>query len=637
MIKYYQVFISSVSNGFKEIRTKIIDKMLKQNKFFPIAMELMVSESSTLEMLYNYMKSSDICILLLGDDIGSKIGNALDNISNPDILKAIEIYKTNNNLDDAHKITYTEFEYACAQYLNVAVIPFVKNSVIESCELKTANESLLRFYNTVREKAAYNVWINEPAPDEVVTSLNRHIDLHPELSGWIKENESEIFKSATDAGIVDISLDGFLSRKKLKHWLSDANELKLCYTTGRAFVLNNSDILADFVANGGTIKLLCCKPKSQSMVDIQIIEEKVFGNRENIHNELSDVFNEFKNIYNLAKTKHKYNNYNKIGTIQIGFLSTLLRSSFLIIENYTNEIKKGWFTITLPPAKSRETISFEIISNQNSKIQNNLLNRSYTHFEYVWKHSTNSGNIINIATTNEITKENNNAIMTDDTIAYWKLKEKSAIVNMRKRKRNNNILIEVAAQHPLVDGVYPNEEFLSRLDSSINLYNEKTNQGFNVKIYVPGSIHLDSHGIADEISLSEAGKKYLIENGIPDNDIYGDEKNSLYDKIRYHKGVYNSADECFIASNIFFDEINNFGQLYSICSPNQLMRKTLFYIEFGIIPKIITVPSSDMFHNFFHELFISIPYVLNEDHDYQSKISKEAIRTRKERLPGYIF
>ncbi|MBQ9769687.1 MAG: hypothetical protein IJW27_05730 [Clostridia bacterium] len=140
---------------------------------------------------------------------------------------------------------------------------------------------------------------------------------------------------------------------------------------------------------------------------------------------------------------------------------------------------------------------------------------------------------------------------------------------MRRRKRNKNILIEVAAQHPLKDGLYPDEEFTARLDRAIELYKEKT------------------------------------------------------------------ADECFIASKIFFTEEESFGQLYSVCSPNQLMRKNLFYMEFGIIPMIITVPTANMFHNFLKELLGNVPYIISEDHNYQGETSKEAIRTRRERLPDY--
>lgn len=632
MLKYYQVFISSVSKDFAEIRNEIITKMLKQNKFFPIAMEFMISESSTFDMLYNYIKSSDMCVLLLGDKIGSKLGKAKENITNTDVLKALYVYKEKQGLEDIGEMTYTEVEYALAQHLGIAVIPFVKDSVVNACENNSKNNDLFRFYSAVRAKSGYTTYTDKPASDEIVTALNRHIDTHPDLSGWIKEKDSAIFKSTINAGIIDVYLDGFLSREKLKCWLYDAKELKLCYTTGRAFVLTNSDLLAEFISKGGVIKLLCCKPESKSMYDIQRIEEKVYGSRKQIHKEFFDVYNEFKNIYNIARLNAN-NEKETLGKIQIGFLSTLLRSSFLICDSNSEHNQKGWFTITLPPAKSRETVSFEIVATEKSPLKNNLLNRCSTYFEYAWNYAIENNEIISIDNTTKITFDNTKADTPD--YSYWYKKDEIAKANIKKRKRKKNILIEVAAQHPLKDGLYPAKEFSDRLDYAIKLYEKYIGLGFGVKIFVPGSVHLDFDGVADEVSLSKAGCTYLEDNGIPQESILGEEYNSLYDEQRNHKGVYNTADECYIASKIFFDEKNDFCKLFSVCSPNQLMKKTLFYTEFGIMPYVFTVPTTNMYHNFFHELLVSVPYILNEDSDYQGENSKEAIRTRCERLPGY--
>ncbi len=633
MLKYYQVFISSASKGFSDIRSNIITKMLKQNKFFPIAMEHMAAESSTFDMLYSYMESSDMCLLLLGDEIGTKLKGATQNITSQSVWNALNAYKEKYQIDDIGEMTYTEVEYAFAQYLNIGVIPFVKKSVVSACEGPDPDKDLLRFYNAISSKGAYNTFITAPEPDDVVTALNRHILIHPELMGWIKEKDSAIFKSTISAGIIDVSLDGFLSREKLKGWLTTASELKLCYTTGRAFILSNSDLLVEFILNGGNIKLLCCKPKSQSLYDIQNIEEKIYGNREQIHAEFFDVYNELKNVYNRAKKISEAGKNKPLGKIQIGFLSTLLRSSFLICENTVEGTQNGWFTITLPPAKSKETVSFEFVSADNTLCENNLLSRSNTYFEYAWNYAIENNDLLDIETTANIGFEAKKEVAAD--LDYWYEKEKIAKANMKKRKRKKNILIEVAAQHPLEDGLYPGAEFSKRLDFAIGLYDEYRGLGFGVKIFVPGSVHLDFDGVADEVSLSKAGCTYLEEKGIPTENILGEHYNSLYDDRRNHKGVYNTADECYVASKIFFEEENDFCQLFSVCSPNQLMRKTLFYAEFGIVPQVFTVPSTNLYHNFFHELLVSVPYILEEDHDYQGPNSKEAIRTRRERLPGY--
>lgn len=629
MLKYYQVFISSPSKGFNVSRNKIISEIIKQDRYFPIAMEFMTADGSTFEMLYSYMRSADVCVLILGDDAGTRIGDAVKYLTNPDMIAAVEQYAQRNKLENLEEITYTEFEYAVAQYLNVEVLAFVKESAIERCETGTADKALCRFYNSLRSKVGYNKWTDEPDSLQIINSLNRYVNLHSNLPGWIREKDSSIFKSASAVGIKNISLDGFLSREKLKCWLDEAKQLKLCYTTGRAFVVTNDDLLAEYVSNGGSIQILCCKPHSEALNDVERIEEFVYGDRATIHEEFFTVYRELKNIYNRAKQLNKGKDGVALGKIEIGFLSTLLRSSFLIVENDKN--KSGWFTITLPPAKSRETVSFEIVSGEEQDRTNNLIDRSIIYFEYVWENALSRNDVIDICG-DEINIYEPKGQSKND---YWLEKEKTAKGNIRKRKRNNSILIEVAAQHPLIDGLYPNEEFVARLDCAIKLFKEKTAEGYNVDIYVPGSVHLDFDGVADYCSLSEAGCKYLEDKGIPKTNLLGNEMNNKYDAERCHKGVYNTADECYVASRRFFEESDVYALLYSICSPNQLMRKMLFYIEFGIYPRVITVPTDNMFHNFFNELFCSVPHIVNEDHSYQGQNSKEARRTRKERFPGY--
>ena len=634
MKKYYQVFISSASKGLSEMRSLIIAKMLRRRKYFPISMEFMSSESDTFDMLYDYMASSDVCVLILGDSFGMKLGKAAEYLTAPEMLKAVQAYKERSGLADIAEMSYTEIEYAFACYLGVKVLPFIKKSVVAACEGDSADKDIARFYEVVRAKAGYNVFNEIIEADEVVSALDNYTEKHTELSGWIKEEDSTIYKSAADAGIENISLDGFLSREKLKSWLNNADEIMLCYTTGHSFIKTNNDFLVDFISKGGIVRFLCCEPDSKPMHDVQRIEEQIYGNRDLIHKEFEDVYNESVNIYNRAKNAIPEEERDRLGNIQIGFLDTLMRSSFLLCESKDAEWQKGWFTITLPPAKSRETVTFELSVMQHSDLRNNLLSRARAYFDAVWRFSLESGKVTDIASVCSWNpdKPKEGAVSFAD---YWREKEKIAIANTKIRKRKKDILIEVAAQHPLVDGLFPAEEFSARLDCAARLYREKTDLGFGVRIYVPGSVHLDYDGVADEVSLSRAGVTYLENIGIPSDHIFGEVFNTLYDSERNHSGVYNTADECFVASKIFFDEKNNFGQLISVCSPNQLMRKTLFYTEFGLTPQIVTVPVRNMFHNFFNELLDCVPYILEEDHSYQGSSSKEAIRTRKERFPGY--
>jgi hypothetical protein len=211
---------------------------------------------------------------------------------------------------------------------------------------------------------------------------------------------------------------------------------------------------------------------------------------------------------------------------------------------------------------------------------------------------------------------------------YWKNKYDSAVDFMKSRQTIPSVLIEIAAQHPLDEGKYPNKEFSRRLLFGRSLYEKAITEGKSVEIYVPGSCHVHN-GIADEVSLSVAGTKFLLENGVPENLLHGEDLNKKY---KGEKGVYNSADECFVATNYFKD--TNFGKLYCVCSPAQMMRKTIHYLEFGVLPLNFTVPLAETHHNYFYEIFEAIPYALFVDPDMQSNDSVKANKLRQERTPN---
>ena len=173
-------------------------------------------------------------------------------------------------------------------------------------------------------------------------------------------------------------------------------------------------------------------------------------------------------------------------------------------------------------------------------------------------------------------------------IEQWKEKEMEAKFKTKGRKNlYKKILIEVAAQHPLREGKFPGEEYAKRLDIACELMGE------DVYIYLPGSLH-----IPDKISLSEAGKEYLLKKGVPEDRI-----------IITEDEVYNSTDECKVASRILLE--NEFAELICICSPAQLMRKALSYISFGVYPSFRIASCEELFHSYVEEATRNIPILLN--------------------------
>jgi len=198
---------------------------------------------------------------------------------------------------------------------------------------------------------------------------------------------------------------------------------------------------------------------------------------------------------------------------------------------------------------------------------------------------------------------------------------------MASRGGQDSVLIEVAAQHPLVNGTKPGSEFTARLDRGIELFRALQKEYQLVEMYVPGSRHAHL-GTADDLSLSNAGTAYLREAGIPPEVLHGDDLNTTY---KGNAGVYNSADECFVTASYFKDA--DFGRLISVVSPVQLFRKMLHYAAFGVLPLSYTAPTDSTYHDYVEEAFDNIPYVLLTDHDLQSAESSAAAEARAERMP----
>lgn len=219
------------------------------------------------------------------------------------------------------------------------------------------------------------------------------------------------------------------------------------------------------------------------------------------------------------------------------------------------------------------------------------------------------------------------SVYSEEQFAHWTQLLHAAQERMKQANISDGLLIEVAAQHPLVEGMYPNAEFAARLDAAADRYHRERMNGYAVKVYVPGSRHM-YNGVPDNISLSQAGCRYLEDIGIPSCDIYGDEANR---RFKGDSGVFNSSDECYIATCLF-NELG-FGRIASYCSPAQLMRKALSYIQFGILPDMYSIPCEHMFHNYIDEVFLHIPTLIEDGTGLQSD-SGEAIRLRNERMPN---
>lgn len=215
----------------------------------------------------------------------------------------------------------------------------------------------------------------------------------------------------------------------------------------------------------------------------------------------------------------------------------------------------------------------------------------------------------------------------ETTPEWWAAQATLAREAMLSSPSTRRALIEVAAQHPLVENTVPGEEFSARLDRGVELAKELTQEGWAVSMYVPGSRHQEGSSV-DSISLSEAGTAYLrsrVPHGVS---VHGDDLN---DRYLPDSGVFGSADECFVTAEFFRE--GSFERLLAIVSPQQLPRKLLHYIAFGVEPLLHTAPVRQPYHRIVHELTISVPEVLTQDPRAQGPNSPIAARLRKSRRP----
>ena len=304
-----------------------------------------------------------------------------------------------------------------------------------------------------------------------------------------------------------------------------------------------------------------------------------------------------------------------IGTITCYNSRTLLRQTIVLLI-LNNNRSWGWINMTMAPLRTTDSPSVAI---SDTKVEKGLDNMIVKHCKCLMKMAERRKARRSIDGMSSAEK-----LEHSEHEDYWKNKKTIAEAFMKERQSSTKVLIEVAAQHPLDEGLYPNEEFQKRLDMAIRLCHDIGSQ--NVWFYVPGSRHM-FNGVADEVSLSEAGKNYLLQNGIDEEHIYANEANYKY---KGEQGVYNSADESFVASCIFKNE--NFGQMICVCSPYQTMRKSFYYLEFGLIPQCYGIPGASMFHDPISEYFGSLHHTVMEDHSWQDEKSEAAVNSRKSRM-----
>lgn len=555
------------------------------------------------------------------------ITNINTNITNAD---NIILVITENYL----RSSFCFYEMSLARYIKTAdkkIILIVQNEsvaqlvddIFPSKVFLHINASIDSAVGTLLKSFGYNQDAEDLLTEFCHTLSNKKTSAGIPYLGMSQSTYDSKYRFIEEYGVEKAGVDYPTTPEVAESKLADAQEIYFVSTTGSGFLKTFKELLVRCVSKGCNLSLAICDKNSSFGKDVAEIEafNKTYdysitkqNNEERIANEFKATFQYLNEIF-IATRDSK-----TAGTIRCSSSYTLIRQTALIARKKSGDFW-GWITCTLPPARSADqTLSIVFEGNSDNVLVNN-----------VWQYATSivslaesKGALVKIDGKYLPEKLDSSSLHSDfkrtlkESREYWAERYYAAQKFMAKREGLfDDVLIEVAAQHPLKNRTVPNKEFEARLNKAIELYNRYTSEGRDVTIYVPGSRH-QFDGIEDEVSLSTAGAIYLAKKGIPEECIIGDDANKLY---KGEHGVYNSADECFVASEIYKN--GQFEKLVCICSPNQLMRKTMFYIEFGCIPLCFGVTTEKMFHqNIVGEVFDSLNYVLYEDHSWQDENSE---------------
>ena len=393
--------------------------------------------------------------------------------------------------------------------------------------------------------------------------------------------------------------------REYRRIFDEASLIRIIYVSGRGFFEDPEHIrgIKRALDRGAEVRILVARKDNVFLRDIVDLEvnsgirkagTNIDSETDEVHSKLSQILKDMPG-----------------SRLQVKYYSSEYRLPMIIAEfkDKKQDYALSWLYITLPPYKSQTKFLLRGQEDFDSDDigEGNLVLMMIKHFDSVWESAK---------------------FWEESAPIYWDERYKEAKKNRVSSDQVKRILIQVSAQHPLRCGCLPNAEFTARLDFAIGLYNKYKEEGKQVKLYIPGSRHMDK-GIEDKISLSSAGKGYLTEKGIPASDIIADEAN---DRFKGSLGVYNSADECYVSSQLYKN--GEFDRVCCVCSPIQTLKNTLFFCENGILPDVYGIPCDDQFHSPYYEASHVLPEILHYDHSWQGSDSENAKLSRKERMPS---
>lgn len=180
-------------------------------------------------------------------------------------------------------------------------------------------------------------------------------------------NAISILKSAKKLGIRRIKENG-LGEDELKNRLKKAKNIKMITTSGLIFFRTSEEEIISALVNNARISLILSRYNSEFITETEEIENRSKGEIKDELRQMSAIISRFSNEAN------KRTNNKTTGIINVKYFNTHLRLPFILIDD-----EYLWLTLTLPPQRSTQSHSLEIIKKESSLLQN-----CNKHFDELW-------------------------------------------------------------------------------------------------------------------------------------------------------------------------------------------------------------------------------------------------------------
>ncbi len=176
-----------------------------------------------------------------------------------------------------------------------------------------------------------------------------------------------ILKKSKKIGLKSIKENG-VGGDELKNRLKKAKNIKMITTSGLVFFRTCEEEIISALINNARISLILSKNNSDFIRETEKIENRSDGEINDELKQVSAILSRFSNEAN------KRTNNQTTGVINVKYFNTHLRLPMILIDD-----EYLWLTFTLPPQRSTQSHSLEIIKKDSS-----LLTNCNKHFDELW-------------------------------------------------------------------------------------------------------------------------------------------------------------------------------------------------------------------------------------------------------------